>query len=208
MDDLVAVTLLRHGVTQANLERRYLGWTDPPLTDKAIINLQHNQAFGAAFDYCATSDLLRARQTARILCPHLDIMQAAAFREMNFGQWEMKTYGDLRNNPSYRAWIDDAGSITPPDGESFSEMAGRVEIGFDKLRQEAIQHRKKNILLVAHGGVIRYLLTALTEEKKQFFEWKVAHDRAIQLIWRKEDWKEAGTCISLQEVPLMGKADG
>jgi len=208
MGDLVAVTLLRHGITQANHEKRYLGWTDLPLTDEAKINLQHNQSFGAAFDYCVTSDLLRARQTTKILCPHLNIVATAAFREMNFGQWEMKTYEDLQYNSSYRAWIDDPGSITPPDGESFSEMAARVKMGFDKLRQEAIQQGKSNILLVAHGGVIRYLLTALTKEKKQFFEWKVAHDQAIQLIWKKADWKEAGKCISLQEVPLMEKADG
>lgn len=208
MDDLVTVTLLRHGVTQANLEKRYLGWTDVPLTEAAKQDLLQAHCFGEQFDLAVTSDLLRAKQTAEILCPLLKRIETKAFREMNFGEWEMKAYDDLQENSFYRAWIDAPEKITPLHGESFLEMTRRVDVGFEQLKREAMQRGSKNILLVSHGGVIRYLLTKLTKEKKQFFEWQVPHNKGIRLTWNYEDWKGERKCTLLQEAPLTAKENG
>lgn len=208
MADIVAVTLLRHGITRANLERRYLGWTDIPLLESEIQKLKAVQRFGQQFDYCVTSDLQRAKRTAEMLCPQLEKLETRAFRELHFGEWEMKTYDDLKSNLDYRAWIDAPESITPPGGESFQAMKERVDAGFEQLRVTVLEHGIRNILLVAHGGVIRYLLTKLTTEDKQFFEWSVSHDAGIRLIWEIDNWKGGGKCISFQEVPLMAREDG
>lgn len=208
MADLVSITLLRHGVTQANVEKRYLGWTDVSLTEAAKHDLLQAQKFGEQFDLSVTSDLLRAKQTVEVLCPKLEPIETKAFREMNFGAWEMKTYDDLKGNSFYRAWIDAPEKIIPPDGESFLEMTRRVDAGFKALKREVIQRGSKNILLVSHGGVIRYLLTRLTKEKKHFFEWQVPHDKGIRLTWDNEDWKDEQKCTLLQEVPITAKENG
>ncbi|GGP15246.1 histidine phosphatase family protein [Oceanobacillus neutriphilus] len=208
MADFISVTLLRHGITKANQEKRYLGWTDVPLVPEEMERLRAAQDFGKQFDLCITSDLLRARQTADLLCPELERIEIKDFREMNFGAWEMKTYEDLKRNASYRAWIDAPESQAPQDGESFLELQQRIDAGFQQLRQKAYRRQSKNILLVAHGGVIRYLLTSLMEEKKSFFDWKVSHDAGVRLTWEVDDWEEARKCISLQEVPLTVRGSG
>lgn len=209
MADFITVTLLRHGVTKANLEKRYLGWTDMSLLPAEMERLKTAQRFWEKqFDLCVTSDLLRARQTVELLCPKLEPIETKAFREMNFGAWEMKTYADLKNDAAYRAWIEAPETITPPGGEHFQEMKQRIEGGLRQLRQETAARGSRNILLVAHGGVIRYLLTLLTGDKKQFFEWNVSHDTGIRLIWETNDWREGRKCISLQEVPLTARGNG
>lgn len=208
MADIVAVTLLRHGITKANLEKRYLGWTDIPLLETEKQKLKAMRCFGQEFDYCVTSDLLRAKQTAEILCPHLKCLEVKAFREMNFGEWEMKTYEDLKDNAHYRVWIADPENIRPPKGEDFQTMTERVNAGFQQLREDALQQQSKNILLVAHGGVIRCLLMALTSNKKKFFEWNVRHDTGIRLIWEIDNWKDGRKCTSFQEAPLTVRENG
>lgn len=208
MADFITVTLLRHGITRANQEKRYLGWTDVPLVPEEMKRLRAAQSFGEQFDLCITSDLLRSRQTAELLCPKLERIEIKDFREMHFGAWEMKTYQDLKSNLSYRAWINAPESTAPPGGETFQEIQQRIDTGFQQLREEADKRHSKNILLVTHGGVIRYLLKRLTEEKKSFFDWKVSHDTGIRLTWKIDDWKDERRCISLQEVPLTAKGNG
>lgn len=208
MADFITVTLLRHGITRANQEKRYLGWTDEPLLPEELDRLRAVHDFGKQFDLCITSDLLRARQTADLLCPELERIEIKGFREMYFGAWEMKTYDDLKRNASYRVWIGAPESNTPPDGESFQKMQQRINAGFQQLREEADKRHCKNILLVAHGGVIRCLLASLTKEKRPFFDWKVSHDAGLRLTWKIDDWKGERKCISLQEVPLTAKGNG
>ncbi|MCF1601978.1 histidine phosphatase family protein [Tetragenococcus halophilus] len=208
MADTITVTLLRHGVTKANQERRYLGWTDLPLIPEEMERLKVVQNFGEQFDLCITSDLLRSRQTAEMLCPTLERIALKNFREIHFGTWEMKTYKDLKANSHYRTWIDKPESIVPPRGESFQEMKQRVDNGFQQLRVEVGKRNSRNILLVAHGGVIRYLLTRWTKEQETFFEREITHEAGIRLTWKLDDWKDEKKCISLQEAPLMVKGNG
>ena len=40
------------------------------------------------------------------------------FRESHFGDWEGKTYEALKDNKTYRSWIDNPYEITPPNGEN------------------------------------------------------------------------------------------
>lgn len=208
MADTITITLLRHGVTKANQEKRYLGWTDLPLIPKEMERLKLVQSFGEQFDLCIASDLLRARQTAEMLCPTLERITLKNFREMHFGAWEMKTYEDLKGNSHYRTWIDKPESIVPPAGESFQEMKQRIDTGFQQLRDEVNKRHSRNILLVTHGGVIRYLLTRWTKEQKKFFAWEIIHGVGIRLSWKLYDWKDEKKCISLQEVPLTVKSNG
>jgi len=208
MDDWISITLLRHGVTKANEERRYLGWTDVPLTEAAKEKLRAMRLNKAQFDVCFTSDLLRATDTAKLLYPNLQPIPLKAFREMHFGEWEMKTYEELKHHSRYRAWIDAPDTVRPPGGEAYQEMARRVEAGFQRIRSEINRSGRKEILLVSHGGVMRYLLSNYTRDKRTFFEWSTPHDLGYRLIWKREDWKDGVACTLFQEVPLMAKGSG
>lgn len=193
MDSGVAVTLFRHGVTKANMERRYLGWSDPPITDEA----RHKLAAlpSEMYDLCVSSDLLRCRQTAAVLCPNGPYVESAAFREMNFGRWELMTYAELCHDLEYRNWLDDPIANSPPDGERFSEMKNRVSHGWDALKRQVDEQGHRKILLVTHGGVIRFLLTQLTKEKKGFWEWKVPHGGGVNLYLKLDDWREIADAL-------------
>ncbi|ALX48556.1 histidine phosphatase family protein [Lentibacillus amyloliquefaciens] len=208
MDRYVAVTLFRHGVTAENLEKKYLGWSDPPITKKARRALKALRSNMPRYDFCVSSDLARCRQTADILCQGSRHMANEAFREMNFGQWELKTYADLCHDAAYQKWLDDPFSKQTPDGESFADMEKRVLNGWHSLVESINDQGYGEVLLVTHGGVIRSLLIELADEAKSFWQWYIPHGNGIRLSWTYHDWKEGGRCTSLQVVPSMENENG
>ncbi|MFD1360077.1 histidine phosphatase family protein [Lentibacillus salinarum] len=208
MDRHVAVTLFRHGVTKANLERKYVGWSDPPITYEARRTLKVLQSDIPSFDFCVSSDLTRCRQTAAILGRGVRHMETEAFREMNFGQWELKTYTDLCQDEAYQNWLSDPFSNRPPDGEWFADMENRVMNGWTSLKKTINDQAHQEMLLVTHGGVIRLLLTKLADEEKNFWQWQIPHGSGMRLCWTYRDWKEGSRCTSLRVVPSTGNENG
>lgn len=76
--------------------------------------------------------------------------------EVNFGAWEGKTWDTIDQKES-EAWMRDFVNVCPPGGESMAQMQNRVM----DFWTEFLQRSQKNAAIVAHGGVIRILLSAL-----------------------------------------------
>lgn len=136
------LVLLRHGHTQWNRERRYLGSTDLPLLPGAreeMAALRDQPELREDFWRVYCSDLLRCRQTLACIAPGLETsaIYDSRLREMSFGVWEGCTYEQLQHNPGYRSWIDDPAKGTPPDGESWQAFEARLDSFLQELRQEA-----------------------------------------------------------------------
>ena len=95
--------------------------------------------------------------------------QRPAFREVDFGIFEMHTYEELKDDPAYIAWItgDNMANI-PPEGESGNQMLARVLEALPELLEE-------DTVLVTHGGVIAAILEHLfPEENKSRYQWQPA----------------------------------
>lgn len=138
----IELVLLRHGHTQWNKERRYLGSSDLPLLPEEQEELAaHRELPELTGDfwrvYC--SDLLRCRETLAAAAPSLAARAVydPRLREMSFGEWEGCTYEQLSDNPLYRSWIDDPAAVTPPGGEDWTAFAARLEHFLTELLQEA-----------------------------------------------------------------------
>ncbi|WP_079508841.1 histidine phosphatase family protein [Mesobacillus jeotgali] len=203
MDDIVAIALFRHGMTMENKRQAYLGWTDSPLVPGQVF-----PEILEDFDRIYTSDLGRCRETAKVLFPNKTAEVVPELREMSFGEWEGKTYEQLKNDVIYQKWLDEPFRISPPNGESFFAFTQRVNKGWGEITGKMIEHRVKTSALVTHGGVIRYLLTAYSPEKRDFWEWSIPYGRGYQLTWSREGLRRGERCISLREVPLMENQNG
>ncbi|WP_342548645.1 histidine phosphatase family protein [Paenibacillus sp. FSL P2-0089] len=135
------LVLVRHGYTQWNQERRYLGRTDVTLMPGEAERLKRLRAqppLGGEFRRVYCSDLRRCRETLEALVPHLmpQAIYDSRLREMDFGAWEGCRYDQLKDNPLYRSWIDNPGSVTPPEGETWEQFAVRVDHFWAQLLQE------------------------------------------------------------------------
>jgi broad specificity phosphatase PhoE len=158
----VTILLLRHGETEWNLERRYQGRFDSPLTDRgvaqarAIGRLLAKSADAAAAPIVA-SPQGRARRTAEIIRRQLaapgELSLDIRLRELSLGSWDGLTFGDIAmRSPGI---FDGDGRyewyFRSPDGESCEAFEGRVADWLHELDQSA------PIVVVAHGLVSRVL---------------------------------------------------
>jgi alpha-ribazole phosphatase len=73
--------------------------------------------------------------------------------ELNFGNWEMKYWDDLRG-PEVDEWMNDFVNVSCPKGESYAQMENRVLDFINSLKFT----QPKNVIIVTHAGVIRILL--------------------------------------------------
>lgn len=202
MDDHVSITLLRHGSTLENEQKKYLGWQDASLSEKGIAQLHvlKKQRYPQP-DVLLASDLKRCKETATILYENSKIQLTSLFREYDFGDWDTKTYEDLKDDKQYQKWIYHPMKITPPNGESFQQFRERVMKGWELLLDYFSDERVKNIVLVTHGGVIRLLLHHFTNVEKHFWEWSTPNGQGYSLIGKRSDMRRGERCILLQEVP-------
>jgi broad specificity phosphatase PhoE len=159
---MLHLLLVRHGETAANVERRFQGQhADQPLTERGMtqaIALSHRLA-GQAFGHVYSSDLLRARQTAEMICQGrpLAVVETALLRELDFGSWDGLTYQQARQRDpeSWHAWETDPLKSAPPGGETLAQLADCVRRFVEILHRN---HLNETVLLVAHGGPLQVLL--------------------------------------------------
>jgi alpha-ribazole phosphatase len=201
----VAITLLRHGLTEANERREYLGWTDSPLSERGRVDIQQIKGRFSDYEILISSDLQRCVDTAKLLFPKALVQTHSAFREMNWGRFEGKTYEQLKEDASYQKWLENPMGTPVPEGESYPLFSERVESGWQRLLNEQFE----NMAIITHGGVIRELLVRYAPEEKLFWDWDIPHAGGYELVWDSKDaWRRGARCTSLQVVPIMGKSNG
>lgn len=177
--------LLRHGLTDDNVKKRYCGFRDPGLTlagqrqsQKAREKLK---AVGITKAFC--SDLKRSEQTADILFGDsgIPIEQKRSLREINFGEWEGMTFAEIfRKYPQiYKEWTRNPFAVSIPGGEKMRYFVRRITATLDKIYR---RHGRETVAIVGHLGVIRVILNqALGLSEDEFWHLKI-EPRAIYLL--------------------------
>ncbi|WP_428910546.1 histidine phosphatase family protein [Niallia sp. Krafla_26] len=201
------MALFRHGLTELNKLKAYIGWTDAPILDDAKESLSAIEP--SPYEVVVTSDLKRCLQTAEILFPEKEPIALPEFREMNFGPWEGKRYAELAGQPQYEEWLSGQFEITVPGVESYNDFSQRVEKGWEIVTAMVTDDRVHSFAIVTHGGVIRNLLAKFAPNEKSFWEWKVPHGNGFELVWpSKEAFRRGERCTLLREVLLTGNPNG
>ena len=122
---MIDIFFIRHGATEGNLRRRYIGRTDEPLCEAGIAQVKALQKRGLSVDRLFVSPMLRTRQTADILFPKMPYTVVDGLIETDFGRFEGKSADKLSGDPAYQAWVD-AMCLTPiPEGESVTDFKTR-----------------------------------------------------------------------------------
>ena len=191
----VTVRLIRHEKTKANIDRKYIGITDESILPSKVRRMTHEPTI--VYGSC----LNRCKETAALYFPNAQYIADMRFNELNFGDFEMKTYEELKDLPIYRSWIDEPFFITPPNGENMFQFEERVLQAFSHVVKD-----EGNYTFVVHGGVIRVLLAKYVATIHQFSEAVANHHIEYCLQWdTMEQLKEGQPCISYSEAYLTEK---
>ena len=161
----MSIYLIRHGKTEANEKRLYCGSTDLSLSAAGREELL-SVRYDITPERFVTSGMKRTDETLQVLFGTVQYSVDARFREVNFGDFEMKSYEMLKDDPAYQAWLTgDNESNIPPGGESGAQMTRRV--------LEALREIPDGTALVTHGGVIAAIMANLfPREGKHRYQWQ------------------------------------
>jgi len=164
------IHIIRHGKTMANEKRLYCGHTDLPLSETGVSQLDGFE-YPQNIDLFFTSGLLRTQQTIEKIYGPVTTEAIPQLAEFNFGQFEMKSYEDLKEQPDYQAWItDETGLVSCPSGENKQEFMKRILAGYDTLFEKSKQANA--VVLATHGGVIASIMDYLFPGICNFYEWQ------------------------------------
>jgi len=196
------LTLLRHGRTAANRDNRYNGRTDEPLCEEGLREARAAKAnTDVAFVY--VSPLKRARQTAEICFPNAEQIVVNGLREMDFGDFEGKTAGEMENDPAYRAWVDGGCVEACPNGESIPSFAKRAMAAFDWTVRDAAARGQSRVGVTAHGGVIMAVMYGFSHSDVSYFDWYVENCGGYRLVINEGDWPNKPGFVSYE---LLGNS--
>ncbi len=157
----------RHGQTRANVEKRYSGYKDTPLTElglaqAAAVGRVLTRELGAAqgYDFVA-SPPARAITTMRIAretmgLPPDGFATDDRLMEINLGLWDQLTDQQARalDAARFEARNADKWHVRVPEGESYADVAGRIS--------DWVRGLKTNTFAVSHGATTRILRGLLT----------------------------------------------
>jgi probable phosphoglycerate mutase len=157
---MTRVVVVRHGQTRWNVEARIQGHGDSDLTEEGIAQADAiaRRLVDEPCDVLISSDLGRAHETAKRIAARNGhaIVLDSRFRERAFGIGEGMSYEELD-----RRWpgaFSRVGVVDPdlavPGGESRRRFHERVCEAFEDV---AVKHAGRNVIVVAHGGVLTSL---------------------------------------------------
>jgi 2,3-bisphosphoglycerate-dependent phosphoglycerate mutase len=163
---MVKLFLLRHLKSQWNLENRFTGWTDVPLSKEGIESAKDRaeKLEKEKIDIVYTSPLIRNRETVKLVLENLGrgnlpIIADKALDERNYGiltglnKDEMKKkYGEEQIRLWRRSY-----DVAPPEGESLEDVCKRMAPFFKKYIENDL-NGGKNVLVVASHNSLRAIL--------------------------------------------------
>jgi broad specificity phosphatase PhoE len=161
---LARLMIVRHGITEFNASGRFLGHTDAGLTDEGMRQVEklRDRMAEEKFDAVYSSDLKRAMITAETICTghQAEIIVCPELREINYGQTESLTFGEIKSRfPELAEAIRNfSPDMSFPGGETLQEFINRTLKFLYRLDLKA---NGPKILIVSHGGPIRTLLCEL-----------------------------------------------
>jgi 2,3-bisphosphoglycerate-dependent phosphoglycerate mutase len=187
------LVLIRHGQSLWNLENRFTGWVDVPLTQQG-----EQEATGAGeklkgmeFQVAYTSVLTRAQKTLDLVMKAmgvaLPVIRDQALNERHYGDLQglnkadtAKKYGDEQVKIWRRSY-----DVPPPNGEALKNTAERTLPFFERCILGDIR-QGKNVLVVAHGNSNRSIVMRLDKlSEKEVLELNL--DTGVPLVYDMDE---------------------
>ena len=161
--------LIRHGQSQWNLENRFTGWVDVPVTEKGAAEAKRagGELKAYRFDAAFVSELKRAQQTLEIILREtgqtaVPVRRDKALNERHYGDLQgldkaetAKKYGDEQVHIWRRSY-----DVKPPNGESLKDTAERT-LPYFKTEILPLAAAGKTVLVSAHGNSLRAIVMEL-----------------------------------------------
>ena len=204
----VRVHLLRHGLTQGNLDGLYIGHTDMPLCDAGKKQLEEMKQLYRypETQYVFSSPLQRCLQTSEILFPSVKPMVIDALTEYDFGEYEGKSAAELHEkSPLFDSWLRGEPGVKPPFGESNEDFSRRVCTAFSRIVEGLLKTGTDDAYIITHGGVLMAILANFGLPEAEPTDWLMPSGCGYTMRIDPTIWMAGQKAEVLEEIPLSAQ---
>lgn len=199
------LALVRHGQSLWNLENRFTGWVDVPLTPKGEEEARRAAHLlrdaGLSFDIAYTSALTRAQASLQIMLAEwgvsIPVIRDQALNERHYGDLQGLNKSDTAakyGEDQVKIWRRSY-DVPPPNGEALLNTAERTLPFFERCILGDIR-QGKNVLVVAHGNSNRSIVMDLDKlSREAVLELNLA--TGVPLVYELDDH---GVVLSKREL--------
>lgn len=183
------IYVVRHGETRSNVEGFLQGWTNDPLNENGVklAEVTGKGMRGIKFDYCISSPLIRARQTAEIILRetgnNTPIFFDDRIKEINMGNWERKKFRpgerEIDEHEVKMFFTDPFHFAGCPGGENIQQVCERTQ---EFLKELIARDDGRIYLITTHGFALRGMLNFLYEDPSDYWHGHVPYNCAVNII--------------------------
>lgn len=197
------ISILRHGITDANENGIYIGKTNLPLSQNGREALQEKYE---THEYpkvqrVYTSPLERAVQSAEILFPDRELVIVDDLREMDFGVFEGLSVDDLIELDSYKKWLKGGLDNPPPNGESLRNMMLRCYSALNLIILDMMKEGITHAGVVTHSGILMNMMSCFGLPKMKPMEFACDPGEGYEIIVSAMMWQNGNTFEILGKIP-------
>ena len=197
------LSILRHGITDANENGIYIGKTDLPLSENGREALQEKYE---THEYpkvqkVYTSPLERAVQSAEILFPDRELVIVDDLREMDFGVFENLSVDDLIELDSYKKWLKGGLDNPPPNGESLRNMMLRCYSALNLMILDMMKEGITHAGAVTHSGILMNMMSCFGLPKMKPMEFACDPGEGYEILVSAMMWQNGNTFEILGKIP-------
>lgn len=203
------LTFIRHGYTQGNLDGKYIGSTDLPLASDGADALYSiaERADYRSFQKVYISPLKRCLQTAYILSPNSPMIELEELREMDFGKFEGKTPGELKDDPDYKKFLNAGPDDAPHGGETSRQLVVRCYKALTLIIADIMEEGLTDCAVITHGGIIMNMLACFGLPKRRPIEYACGFGEGFETLITASMWQRSGVFEIIGRYPVNTEED-
>ncbi|GAB3157152.1 bifunctional RNase H/acid phosphatase [Micromonospora sonneratiae] len=191
------LVLVRHGETELTAQRRYSGRGDVPLSERGLAQARATAgrvaSLAPSVAAVVSSPLSRCTATAGVLARALGdvpVIPEADLVECDFGQWEGRTFAEVRDRWSGEldAWLASP-TVAPPDGESFAQVTTRVRRAVAALMAT---YPGETVVVVSHVSPLKLILRDALAAGDAFLHRLYLEPAGLSIV---DTWPDGGVAV-------------
>lgn len=187
------ICFIRHGMTEANADGRYIGITDLPLSNEgaqALYDKLEKYEYPPA-QKVYTSPLKRCKQTVSILQPNRLTVELPELVEMDFGDFENKKIADIMDTDEYKKFIKGGLDNPPPGGESLRDVVTRCYKALQMIISDMMYEGITNVAVVTHAGIIMNMLSCFGVPKRNPMDYSCDFGEGFEVMVTASMWQRS-----------------
>ena len=189
--------LIRHAQTEWNIQRRFQGHGDSPITEEGQEQLQRlkSRLAGLEFDVVYSSDLRRTMETAKMLYGKQRV-EEPRLRERGVGILEGLNLEQImaEHAEAFRAFRSGDKNHQIEGGESLQNALNRAWTFLEEVPEK---HPGAELAAVSHAGLIRLIckqILGLALDAPNFFQ--IPNTSLTQLVFSPKDRSWSLECLA------------